>query len=209
MAPLLGPAVALPLALAVRLGYAVSLAASTVLVMFPLRQAAMVGGGSFAVGERAAQGQGWRCSCRACQGEEQPTAGAELLRVRGQACLVPSVQIAKGGQAEASSCEPCLAARHPQLQHKETLATLSVPRTTHAMAVPPSVPRLPLQELVSPAAAHGSSPPPAPLFLGTTFVLLGLAYLVAVFVPSIWDVISFVGAVACTVMCFILPGVRN
>ncbi len=71
MTPLLGAAVALPLALAVRLGYAVSLAASTVLVMFPLRQAAMVGGsGLRGGGLHGTRADG--CSCWACGARNIP-----------------------------------------------------------------------------------------------------------------------------------------
>ncbi|GIL81254.1 hypothetical protein Vretimale_1187 [Volvox reticuliferus] len=63
-----------------------------------------------------------------------------------------------------------------------------------------------LLEVVAPKQALPGAPPVStPLYLSCTFGLLAATYGIAVFVPSIWDVISFVGAVACTIMCFIIP----
>ncbi|GFR48283.1 hypothetical protein Agub_g10058, partial [Astrephomene gubernaculifera] len=63
-----------------------------------------------------------------------------------------------------------------------------------------------VMELVAPAqVAPGAPPVSTTLYLSCTYGLLASAYGIAVFVPSIWDVISFVGAVACTIMCFIIP----
>ncbi|EFJ48238.1 hypothetical protein VOLCADRAFT_90925 [Volvox carteri f. nagariensis] len=63
-------------------------------------------------------------------------------------------------------------------------------------------------EVVAPAQALPGAPPvPASLYLSCTYGLLVATYGIAVFVPSIWDVISFVGAVSCTIMCFIIPAV--
>ncbi|KAG2495876.1 hypothetical protein HYH03_006114 [Edaphochlamys debaryana] len=63
-----------------------------------------------------------------------------------------------------------------------------------------------LEMLVPAEAVPGGPPVRATLYLGCTYGLLATVYVIAVFVPSIWDVISFVGAVACTIMCFIIPG---
>ncbi|KAG2437215.1 hypothetical protein HXX76_005878 [Chlamydomonas incerta] len=63
-----------------------------------------------------------------------------------------------------------------------------------------------LLELVAPAAVLPGSPPVSTrLYLSCTYALLASVYVIAVYVPSIWDVISFVGSVACTIMCFIIP----
>ncbi|GLC41525.1 hypothetical protein PLESTM_001205800 [Pleodorina starrii] len=61
-------------------------------------------------------------------------------------------------------------------------------------------------EVVAPTSVlPGAAPVPTSLYLSSTYGLLATTYVIAVFVPSIWDVISFVGAVACTIMCFIIP----
>ncbi|KAG2441362.1 hypothetical protein HYH02_009953 [Chlamydomonas schloesseri] len=63
-----------------------------------------------------------------------------------------------------------------------------------------------LLELVAPAAVLPGAPPVSTrLYLSCTYGLLATVYGIAVYVPSIWDVISFVGSVACTIMCFIIP----
>lgn len=63
-----------------------------------------------------------------------------------------------------------------------------------------------LKEVIAPAQVQPGAPPvPTGLYLSSTYGLFAITYGIAVFVPSIWDVISFVGAVACTIMCFIIP----
>eukprot|EP00798_Chlamydomonas_sp_ICE-L_P018525 gene18525-25032_t len=44
-------------------------------------------------------------------------------------------------------------------------------------------------------------------FAPVTWFLLMLAYAIAVFIPSMWAVLTFVGSVEGTVVCFIVPGV--
>lgn len=43
------------------------------------------------------------------------------------------------------------------------------------------------------------------LFLPATYLLLGAAYVIAVAIPSIWSMISLVGSISGTIMCFIMP----
>ncbi|KAG2441363.1 hypothetical protein HYH02_009954 [Chlamydomonas schloesseri] len=63
-----------------------------------------------------------------------------------------------------------------------------------------------LLELLVPAkVAHGAKPVTMWLFLPCTYFLLATAYGVAVYVPSIWTVISFVGSVSCTITGFMIP----
>lgn len=55
------------------------------------------------------------------------------------------------------------------------------------------------------AVLPGSPPVSTRLYLSCTYGLLACVYMIAVYVPSIWDVISFVGSVACTIMWVSCP----
>ncbi|KAG2437216.1 hypothetical protein HXX76_005879 [Chlamydomonas incerta] len=62
-----------------------------------------------------------------------------------------------------------------------------------------------LELLVPKAVSHGAKPVSMWLFLPCTYFLLAGSYVIAVYVPSIWDVISFVGSVGCTIVGFMIP----